>query len=342
MKSLNFTTHWSEATVQFIERFTKSNFNSLEVTKLAGDASPRSYYRIKQKQKSWVLLETEPFPHEEKFPYINIQKHLKKHGVHVPEIYEFSANLGLLFVEDFGDNFLEKITARLTPKQYSKYYFMALDELFKIHFEASQKDTDCVAFGLAFDTEKLMWELEFTKKHLIERHLKISLTPPEDSILKKSFKDMSDFLSSQPRYFTHRDYHSRNLMLHNEKIGVLDFQDARMGTCYYDLASLLRDSYAKLPDSLCHELLKYYLHEKDLRENTKTDLKDFQRTFDWMSIQRNLKAMGTFAYLHLDKGKSGYLKFIKPTWDYVDFNLRKFDELRELHGLLGKVFKQLT
>lgn len=334
--------HWSPETIQFIEQFTKTDIAHLKITKLAGDASPRSYYRVDRHGKRWVLLETDPFANEgEKFPYINVQKHLKKHRVHVPEIYEISSKLGLLFVEDFGDNSLERIATKLTPKQYSKYYFLAIDELFKIHFEASEKDPDCVAFGLAFDIEKLVWELEFTKQHLIEHHLKHRLAPSENSILTDFFKKISNFLSSQPRYFTHRDYHSRNLMLHDGKICVLDFQDARMGPCQYDLASLLKDSYVKLPSALCSELLKYYLHEKGRREGTKTDLNDFQKIFDWMSIQRNLKAMGTFAYLHLDKKKSGYLQYIQPTWDYVDANLKKFDEFKEPHKLLERIFKNL-
>ena len=107
-----------------------------------------------------------------------------------------------------------------------------------------------------------------------------------------------------------------------------------MGTCHYDLASLCRDSYVKLPENLVDELLKYYLYEKERREKTKIDAAAFRNTFDWMSLQRNLKAMGTFAYLHLEKQKSDYLKFILPTFSYVDETLKKFPEFKEPHKVL--------
>lgn len=322
-KSSDF--QWSDSICKFIAKETKTPFETLVISKLTGDASNRSYYRIKNQNQTWILIETESFSNQnEKLPYINIQKHLSSHKVHVPHIYAFSPKDGALLVEDFGDTFLEKLTKKLSPKQFSKYYFLALDELFKIHFDASKKNNSCLAFGLAFDVEKLMWELEFTKTHLFKNYLKIMITPKEETTLNEYFKKICSLLASQPRYFTHRDYHSRNLMVHDEQICVLDFQDARMGLCQYDLASLLKDSYVELPKELIDELLKYYIFEKKRREKiTSLDEKEFRNIFDLMSIQRNLKAMGSFAYLHLEKGKPTYLQYLKPTWKYVQENLEK-------------------
>ncbi len=339
--SLNL--HWPEELFEFLEKETGFSFKSLEVQKLAGDASSRLYWRLSHKNKSWVLLETDPFKEEkDQFPYINIQTHLYRHHVHVPSVYAVAPSLGVVLVEDFGDNSLEKVTQNLSVKQYAKYYFLALDELFKIHFDASKPNPACLAFGLAFDTEKLLWELNFMKEHLIQAHLHTTLSAQEEKILHSSFLRLCTYLDAQPRYFTHRDYHSRNLMIQNEKICVLDFQDARMGPCHYDLASLLKDSYVELPQDLREELLKYYLFEKNKREGKKTDPKEFQKTFDWMCIQRNLKAMGTFGYLHVEKKKSNYLHYLKPTWKYVQENLEKFPEFKEFHTLLQKCFKELS
>ena len=328
--------HASPELIQFIESSSKATFHELSIEKLAGDASPRHYWRLKTRQKSYVLLETAPFETEkENFSYINVQRHLKSHNIHVPEIYAFSPKLGVLLIEDFGDTFLEKITQKVAPRQYAKYYFLALDELFKIHFDASTPTKDCLAFSLLFNVEKLTWELEFMKTHLIKGYLKISILQKEDKELKEFFRILTSHLANQPMYFTHRDYHSRNLMWHDGKICVLDFQDARLGTCHYDLASLLKDSYVSLPQNLIDELIRYYLYEKEKRENIKVDGEAFKRTFDWMALQRNLKAMGTFAYLHLEKGKSDYLKYLKPTWAYVQENLEKYPEFQKTRTILS-------
>ena len=339
--SLNL--HWSEDILRFLEKETHVSLQNLFIQKLAGDASSRLYWRLSHKHKSWILLETEPFQEaKDQFPYINIQAHLHHHHVHVPSIYAAAAPLGVLLVEDFGDNSLERVAQKLSAKQYAKYYFLALDELFKIHFEASKPNPQCMAFGLAFDTEKLLWELNFMKEYLIQNHFQYSFSPQEEKILHSSFLRLCHTLDAQPRYFTHRDYHSRNLMIHDEKIGVLDFQDARLGPCHYDLASLLKDSYVQLPRDLREELLKYYLFEKNKREPQKTDLKEFQKIFDWMCIQRNLKAMGTFGYLHVKKKNSNYLSYLKPTWAYVQENLEKFVEFKDLYTVLQKCFKELS
>ncbi|MBI2645988.1 MAG: hypothetical protein HYW85_03005, partial [Deltaproteobacteria bacterium] len=125
--------HWSEELIQFLEKETGLSFSTLTVQKLAGDASSRLYWRISairpsHSKKNWVLLETEPFLEpKDQFPYINIQTHLLQYQVHVPHIYAVAPSLGVLLVEDFGDNSLEKVTQKLSPKQYGKYYFLALD-----------------------------------------------------------------------------------------------------------------------------------------------------------------------------------------------------------------------
>ena len=339
--SLNL--HWSQDIFEFLEKETHVAFQNLSIQKLAGDASSRLYWRLSHHQKTWILLETEPFQEEkDQFPYMNIQAHLHQHHIHVPSIYAVAPSLGVLLVEDFGDNSLERVAQKLPAKQYAKYYFLALDELFKIHFEASKSNPQCIAFGLAFDTEKLLWELNFMKEHLIQQHLHYTFSTQEEKILQSSFLHLCRMLDAQPRYFTHRDYHSRNLMVQNEKIGVLDFQDARMGPCQYDLASLLKDSYVQLPPELQEELLKYYLFEKNKRENQKADPKEFKKIFDWMCIQRNLKAMGTFGYLKTEKKKSNYLPYLKPTWNYVQENLEKYQEFKDLYTILQKCFAELT
>jgi hypothetical protein len=130
-------------------------------------------------------------------------------------------------------------------------------------------------------------------------------------------------------------------MLHNEKISVLDFQDALMGPCQYDLASLLRDSYIALLEEMIDELIEYYISKKEAVDGIKIDRKNFRELFDLMSIQRNLKAAGRFAYINSVKKNNFYLQFIPQTLGYVKKNLIKNKGLQELHKLLSKYVEEL-
>ncbi len=127
----------------------------------------------------------------------------------------------------------------------------------------------------------------------------------------------------------HRDYHSRNLMLHESQLYIIDFQDARMGPETYDLVSLLRDSYVDLPEQTVDDLIAYFLAVKGV---TGAD-PDFRRRFDVMALQRNLKALGTFGYQTTARRNPVYIQYIPRTLRYVRRNLEnqpRFARLREL------------
>ena len=116
----------------------------------------------------------------------------------------------------------------------------------------------------------------------------------------------------------HRDYHSRNLMLHDETLYVIDFQDARMGPDTYDLASLLRDSYVDLPDAAVDDLIDYFLAlSRDPAHRLTDDGATFRRRFDLMALQRNLKALGTFGYQTTTRGNPVYMQYMPRTLTYV-------------------------
>ena len=101
-------------------------------------------------------------------------------------------------------------------------------------------------FGIAFDRDKLMWELNFFVKHFLEAYRGVVDPGGAREALSEEWLAIADELAGEPRVLCHRDYHSRNLMLHDRRLYIIDFQDARMGPDTYDLASLLRDSYVDL------------------------------------------------------------------------------------------------
>src|SRR5204863_8597652 len=120
----------------------------------------------------------------------------------------------------------------------------------------------------------------------------VMLGAEQRQALREEFADIVRELASEPPVLCHRDYHSRNLMLHESQLYIIDFQDARMGPDTYDLVSLLRDSYVDLPEQTVDELMAYFLALKGVRETEDT----FRQRFHLMALQRNLKALGTFGY----------------------------------------------
>lgn len=142
----------------------------------------------------------------------------------------------------------------------------------------------------------------------------------------------------------HRDFHSRNLMIRaDDSLGVIDFQDAVIGAASYDLVSLLRDCYVRWPAELVDELAAEYWQKARSKGIYLADWQDFQRDFDWMGLQRHLKAAGIFARLNLRDGKAGYLADIPNTCQYLLDVSEKYEELADFHQwLVNRFMPQLS
>jgi N-acetylmuramate 1-kinase len=209
----------------------------------------------------------------------------------------------------------------------------------KMHTRGTQhSDPACPAFKLAFDVPKLLGELQFFREHAIAGLWQQTLTPSARDDLDAAFETLCALLASAPRYFCHRDYHGWNIMARNGAVGVLDFQDARMGPQPYDLASLLTDRGT--PDLLGHALmtalLDYYIQCMEAETGWRTDRDAFHQLFDYVAIQRCLKATGTFAAMAVVRQRPQYLPYIPPTLAYLRPLLRRYDVLQPLAGLLQR------
>ncbi len=311
-----------------------------QVKPLQGDASDRRYYRVNFTTAvdgitSLVLMRL-PHPYTAgELPFVNVQRYLLGHRIPVPDIVWDDSSRGFMLLEDLGDVTLEAALQGASREQMAHWYRQALDILLALqHPEGVTPPASCVAFSLAFDVEKLMWELDFFLMHMIKQLCAQQLPKVNETALRHQFLNITAILARQPRVFTHRDYHSRNLMVHQERLRVIDFQDARLGPCQYDLASLLYDSYMVLPDDLRAELLTYYLEHKATIAGHPLERDAFLLIFDYMCLQRNLKALGTFAFQTVVKRTNRYLEGIPPTLSYIQAHLSRHPELRELRNLL--------
>ncbi|HMS85488.1 MAG TPA: phosphotransferase [Nitrospira sp.] len=330
-----------------------------EVIPLAGDASNRRYFRATltggppHSVIVMQLAEPEGFKQSEEavsgtadqiaeLPFINIRAHLAKVKVPVPTLYYYDQSAGLLYLEDFGDMTLADAVGRADQAQVKSYYRQAIDVLVQMQTHAIRlEDHTCLAFHRGFDAPLLMWEFDHFLEYGVEARNGRPLAEVDATAIRRVFENISDQLAKQPRIFTHRDYHSRNLMVDGTRLGVIDFQDALMGPATYDLASLVRDAYIQLDEALVDELVEYYLDQIADQNAGWTDRTVFRRVFDLTSIQRNLKAAGRFVYIDRVKGNPKFLADIPRVLSYVKRNLQKYQELEPLRKHLTPYVPEL-
>ncbi|HRK02208.1 MAG TPA: phosphotransferase, partial [Oligoflexia bacterium] len=304
---------------------------SVTVEALPGDASTRRYYRVRTRTASFILMKMQPFEDSgNDLTFIQVQKHLSKLGINVPQIVDVDDKSGVILLSDLGDETLLKRLERVSKKRDQLVWFKrAIDLVLNMQVVATQRSAPIDAYGLYFDEEKLMWEVRFALAHFYGGTLARKIPNKEERRVQNYFESICKQLASQEWYFTHRDYHSRNIMVVDQDLYMIDFQDARMGCAQYDLASLLRDSYYQLEEEVVYELVDYYIRQRDKMEGTKTGRKEFVRIFDLMAIQRNFKAIGSFASFYAKRGDARYLKFIGNTFENIRRNLLRFPELDE-------------
>ena len=214
-------------------------------------------------------------------------------------------------------------------------YRQAIDHLVVLQTRAQEYSKGVRAFERAFDEKKLLWELQFTMKHFAVAFAGYSPKGAAAQVLDTFFNQLVAQIAALPRVFCHRDYHSRNLMLWNEQLYILDFQDARMGPHVYDLVSLLGDSYVDLGDTERHKLMQYYVDTHP--EFGRTDLPALHEQYYLMALQRHLKHLGTFGYLDTI-GDPSCLQFVPRTIRYLEENLKKFDETDAAAEVLAELF----
>src|SRR4029450_1148785 len=267
---------------------------SPRVVPLTGDASDRRYFRILLPDAQSIVLSLYSAPFKfATLPFVNVARLREKMPVPIPAVLGHTEDLGVLALADLGDVTLQAHLGAATPAEHAALYRQAVSLIATLQRRGAELESpDYLPYGIAFDVEKLTWELDFFIKNFIEAYRGVVIPGAARDELRREFAVVVNALASEPRVLCHRDYHSRNLMLHDEQLYIIDFQDARMGPDTYDLVSLLRDSYVDLPEETVSELLAYYLAVS----GRSGDEKQFRQRFDVMALQRNLKALGTFGY----------------------------------------------
>jgi aminoglycoside/choline kinase family phosphotransferase len=303
------------------------------VVPLTGDASDRRYFRVLTPDSPSIVLSLHSAPFTfESLPFVNVARLLARMPVPIPAVLGHADDLGVLALDDLGDVTLQAHLGAATPAEHAALYRQSVALIATLQRRGAElASPDYLPYGIAFDVEKLTWEMDFFIKHFLEAYRGVVLSDDQRAALRKELAVVVETLAAEHRVLCHRDYHSRNLMLHDGKLFIIDFQDARMGPDTYDLVSLLRDSYVDLPEQTVDELIAYFLAVKGETERAG----EFRRRFDLMALQRNLKALGTFGYQTTARRNPVYIQYIPRTLRYVRDNLAQLEEFHELRDLLA-------
>ena len=297
----------------------------LEITdfeEISCDASFRRYFRVTHQQQQHVIMDAPP-ERENILSFIKVNQLFSQSQLKVPAILQQDLKHGFLLLEDFGNYcFLDKINS----SNPSLFYQPAMDSLFKL-----QASIDIASCNLPFYDESLLnKELGIFEEWYLHKFANISISTKDQQTIDNTWSILIQSALEQPRVCVHRDYHSRNLMLLNNspsEPGIIDFQDAVIGPVTYDLVSLLRDCYIAWPETQVLQWMSGY-YKRLFNAGMVTDNEaQFKRWFDFMGLQRHLKAIGIFVRLQLRDHKPGYLQDIPRTMNYVTAICSQYPEL---------------
>jgi len=286
-------------------------------TLLAGDASFRKYDRITSNNGSAVLMDAPP-PYEDVRPFILLAKHLVGLGFSAPEIYASDKDVGLLLIEDLGDDTYK----RLLENGHDEYqlYKLATDVLISLHQIPASR---AIPSGVAnYNLDRLLEEVGRLHEWYMPSVVKEKIDQATVIEFENIWKHILPSAWLVPTTLVLFDYHIDNLLgLLDRKglraCGLLDFQDAVAGPSTYDLMSLLEDARRDISNELTTRIKKHYLDAFP-----SLNLEAFETSWAVMAAQRHIRVIGTFARLKYRDGKPHYMAHIPRLWRYVDTCLK--------------------
>jgi aminoglycoside/choline kinase family phosphotransferase len=307
-------------------------------SQLTPDASTREYFRVRWHSEAAIAC-VYPFNDlcQGQFDAcLDVTSLFLGAGLPVARIFASDAAEAIIIHEDFGDTILRNVLEKADDQTRENYLSQAIRLIAEIQaVTAKAFETGSIASHLKFDFEKLSWELDFFTTHYFTTLKKNPLSETDSNLLKQELDEVAKELESMANVLTHRDFHAANLMLDaGGDLKIIDHQDARIGSAAYDLVSLLLDRVTVLPTpEWLAEKRRFFLAERERLGLEKLDEKAFTYEFRLQTIQRCLKAIGTFSFQSATRGKIYFIPFIKPMFEIVlraAENLRKFPNLQRI------------
>lgn len=278
-----------------------------EIRPLAGDASFRRYFRVQADGRQAVLMDAPP-PHEDPRPFLAVARHLTSLGFSAPRALAADLGRGLVLLEDFGDARMREVVDA-TPAVERPVYADAVDLLATLHRHRAAPDLP--PYGLA---EYLREAALFTEWYCPAAGLSV-----DEAAYRAAWTEVLAPIAEVRSVTVLRDYHAENIMLIDgrigqQRLGLLDFQDALAGHPAYDLVSLLQDARRDVPPALETEMRVRYAEAADPDPA-------FDRAYAVLGAQRNAKIIGIFTRLWRRDAKPRYLSLLPRVWGYLERDL---------------------
>jgi aminoglycoside/choline kinase family phosphotransferase len=309
----------------------------ISIKPLPKSGSARKYYRITSKTKS--VIGTYSPEEKENVAFVTFSRYFKRYNLNVPEVYTYDASRNIYLQEDLGDLSLYSFikTIRLDeefPDEGKLVYKKVIEQLPKFQVVAGNYFDYSACYPRAtFDRLSMMWDLNYFKYYF----LKLAKVNFDEQRLEDDFNVLVDFLlQADSIFFLYRDFQSRNIIVHNSDVYFIDYQGGRKGALQYDLASLLYEAKADLPESLRAELLDYYFQV--VQQHTKINKTHFLKYFYGYALLRIFQAMGAYGYRGFYEKKELFLTSIP----YAIKNLQLITDHKPLNVDLPELRKVIT
>ncbi|HHB76216.1 MAG TPA: aminoglycoside phosphotransferase [Desulfobulbus sp.] len=266
----------------------------------------------------------------------HIGKHLHARGIPVPKIYGFDPESGRLCVEDLGDDRLHALLVDASEQEQLQWYTKVIEELVRMQIRGADDFSPSWCWDTSRYDRRLMLEREsgYFLRALCSDFFGLSF---DRQIIDEECRLLADRASRAPAdFFLHRDFQSRNIMITDNTVRIIDYQGGRLGPLAYDLASLLIDPYMGLSPNVQAKVKEQYF--ATLRQFVYYDREQFEREYLVLALQRNLQILGAFAFLSKQRGKVFFTRYIEPALHTLSGLLAKpaaadYDGLRELARL---------
>jgi hypothetical protein len=317
---------------------------STEVIKLRGDASTRSYFRVRTadapagRPASVIAMqlpegafqsdEGGKQPDSQRLPFLEVAELLESKGLPVPSIYVEDLANRIILLEDLGDVTFEQELRRTRHSDWQRLYGSAIDLLADLHERCVDLPSASIVSRRSFDRKLLDWELDHFREWGLEA-LFGPLDADQTATVGAAFSTIVREIEAMPYGFVHRDYQSKNLMVGPPGgLTIIDFQDALLGPRVYDLVALLCDSYVSLDLELQESMIERYAALRRIQPST------LRREFWRVALHRKLKDAGRFIYIDRVRENPDFLQWYPQSLVYVGRALAQAPGFEALERLL--------
>jgi aminoglycoside/choline kinase family phosphotransferase len=303
---------------------------SISVEPIEKGGSGRKFWRLRAGPESCIVVRY-TLERADNAGYAAIAQFLERVGVRVPHVFFHDAAEGILMMEDAGteDLWAFRDAGR---EQRRSLYERTLDQAVILHTRAHAAEGR-PRLQPPFDEELYRWERDYFIEHCLGRHFQIPAADASAHVDHARLDAIgAQLAAAQPRCLVHRDFQSQNVMIHDGRPCLIDFQGLREGLAQYDLASLLLDPYAQLPRAGQTELFDYYVTAAK-----PADPAQFRELYDLCAMQRLMQALGAYGKLGHADGRADFLRHIPAAVGALREVVARIPGLGKLESLLGRL-----